>query len=136
LVTPVLVDTSALLVLLDRSDARHEAARATFVELAGAELVTSGYIVAESLAVARRRFGVDGAIALIDGLLPALEVLPVTPKEHAAVLEAYRGSLPTGISFVDRVTLHVMGRDSITTAFAFDPDLATDGVTLIPDQRT
>ena len=130
--SPIFVDTSAILALLDRSDARHEIARETFVDLAAAELVTSGYVVAESLAVTRRRFGVDGAIALIDGLLPTIDVLPVTPAEHETILAAYRASLPAGISFVDRVSLHVMERDSIAKAFAFDQDLASGGAVVLP----
>jgi len=52
------VDTSALIALLDRADPRHEAVRSTFLDLADRELVTHGYVVAETLAVARRRFGV------------------------------------------------------------------------------
>ncbi len=132
MVGQVFVDTSALITLLDRADPRHEAVRATFLGLADRELVTHGYVVAETLAVARRRFGVDGVIALLDDLLPVVAVLPVEPALHAAAQTAYRTSLPSGTSFVDQVSFEVMARESIETAFALDIDFAAATVTVIP----
>jgi uncharacterized protein len=131
-VTRVFVDTSALLTLLDRADPRHEAARDTFAGLADADLVTHGYVVAESLAVARRRFGVDGAIALLDDMLPVVTLLPVEPELHAGVQARYRASLPSSISFVDRVSFAVIERDQVDAAFTTDPDFEVTGVPLIP----
>lgn len=128
----VFVDSSALLTLLDRADARHDAARLCLLGLADADLVTHGYVVAESLAVARRRFGVDGAVALIDGLLPAIDVVAVEPAVHAAAMARYRDSLPSGTSFVDQVSLELMARESIETAFVFDADFVTAGIQVIP----
>jgi hypothetical protein len=55
--------------------------RDAFAGLADADLMTHGYVVAESLAVARRRFGAQGAIALIDDVLPALDL--VVALDHA-----------------------------------------------------
>jgi len=131
-VSRVFVDTSALLTLLDRADPRHVAARTCFFELADADLVTHGYVVAEALAVARRRFGVDGAIALIDDLLPAIDVLVVEPAAHAAAMSRYRDSLPSGTSFVDQVSLEFMTREAVDTAFVFDADFTTVGIHVIP----
>jgi predicted nucleic acid-binding protein len=128
----VFVDTSALITLLDRADPRHAAARATFLGLADRDLVTHGYVVAETLAVARRRFGVDGVIALLDDLLPVVAVLPVEPALHAAAQTAYRASLPSGTSLVDQVSFEVMARESIETAFALDNDFTAAAVTVIP----
>ena len=131
--TRVFVDSNALLTLLDRADARHESARICLQGLADADLVTHGYVVAESLAVARRRFGVDGAVALIDDLLPAIEVVTVTSAIHAAALARYRGSLPSGTSLVDQpISLELMAREAIETAFVFDDDFAVAGVRVIP----
>jgi predicted nucleic acid-binding protein len=131
-VTRVFVDTSALLTLLDRADPRHEAAREAFAGLADADLVTHGYVVAESLAVARRRFGVDGAIALLDDMLPVVRLLPVEPELHAGAQARYRASLPSGVSFVDRVSFAVIERDQVDAAFTMDQDFEVTGVPLIP----
>jgi predicted nucleic acid-binding protein len=131
-VSRVFVDSSALLTLLDRADARHEAARDCLVGLRDADIVTSGYVVAECLAVARRRFGVEGAIAVIDDLLPLIDVVAVDTATHAAALARYRESLPSGTSFVDQVSLELMAREAIDTAFVFDADFASAGINVIP----
>jgi len=131
-VRPVFVDTSALIALLDRADPRHEAVRSTFLDLADRELVTHGYVVAETLAVARRRFGVGGVIALLDDLLPVLAMLPVEPSLHASAQARYRASLPSGTSFVDQVSFGVMTQEAIDTAFALDADFVAAGVDVIP----
>lgn len=128
----VFVNSSALLALLDRADPRHDPARVCLIGLADADLVTHGYVVAESLAVARRRFGVEGAVALIDDLLPAIDVLTVEPAVHAVAMARYRDSLPSGTSFVDQVSLELMTREAIETAFVFDADFATAGIQVIP----
>lgn len=132
MVRRILVDTSALLALLDRDDPRHRQTRVTLEELRDDVLLTHGYVVAETLAVTRRRFGVAGAIALIDGLLPIVNVLPVEVGIHQAALAAYRESLPSGVSFVDRVSLAMVPEARIDAVFALDADFATAGVPIIP----
>ena len=132
MVKPVFVDTSALIALLDRADPRHEAVRSAFLDLADRELVTHGYVVAETLAVARRRFGMDGVIALLDDLLPVLAVLPVEPSLHASAQARYRASLPSGPSFVDHVSFGVMTQEAIDAAFTLDADFVAAGVDVIP----
>jgi predicted nucleic acid-binding protein len=131
-VTRAFIDTSALIALLDADDPRHPAARATLIALAEDDLVTTGYVVAESIAVVRRRFGVDGAIALVDDLLPLVEVLAVDPSVHAAALARSRASLPSGTSFVDQVSFGVVEREGIDTAFALDADFSAVGVRVLP----
>jgi len=131
-VTRVFVDTSALLALLDRADPRHLAVRDAFAGLRDAELLTHGYVVAESLAVVRRRFGVDGAVALLDDILPVVTILPVEPELHLRVQRGYRESLPSGVSFVDRMSFAVIERDSIDAALATDADFRAAGVPVMP----
>ncbi len=131
--TRVLVDTSALLAHLDADDPRHARVQSAFAALADDELVTHGYVIAESLAVARRRLGVDAVIALLDDVLPAMEFLIVDPTVHATAARNYRAALPTGTSFVDHVSFAVMAREGITTALALDPDFEAAGVKVVPE---
>ena len=130
--TRVFVDTSALIALLDADDPRHGAALTTLLEIANRELVTTGYVVAESIAVVRRRFGVEGAVTLVDDLLPLVDVIMVDPSMHAAALARYRASLPSGTSFVDQVSLHLIAHEAIEAAFALDADFAAAGVEVLP----
>jgi predicted nucleic acid-binding protein len=131
-VTRILVDTSALLALLDADDPRQDSVRATFVEHPDDDLVTHGYVVAESIAVARRRLGIDGVIALLDDVLPAIGLLHVDPDTHATAQARYRASLPSGVSFVDQVSFVVLEREGIDTALVLDSDFARPGLTVIP----
>lgn len=128
----VFVDTSALLALIDADDPRQADVLAEFAARRDDELVTHGYVVAESLAVARRRFGVEGTVTLLDDVLPPITVLPVDAELHEAAQQAYRASLPSATSFVDQVSLAVIERDFITVALALDPDLSMPGLTLLP----
>ena len=132
MVTRILVDTSAILALLDADDPRQELVRAAFEDHAHDELVTHGYVVAESLAVARRRLGVAGVIALLDEVLPAIELLPVDPALHHQAQRSYRAALPTGVSFVDQVSLALMEREAIGTALVLDADFEGQGIAIIP----
>lgn len=132
MVSRVFVDTSALLALIDAADPRQPAVTAAFAERRDDDLVTHGYVVAESLAVVRRRLGVDATIALIDDVLPPIAVLPVDADLHATARSAYRASLPSATSFVDQVSLAVLEREGITAVLALDADLAGPGVTLFP----
>lgn len=130
--TRVFIDTSAFIALLDADDPRHPAARAALLDSVDRGLVTTGYVVAESIAVVRRRFGVEGAEALIDGLLPLVSILPVEPELHAEALARYRASLPSGTSFVDRVSFRVIEHERIDTAFALDADSRGAGIDIVP----
>lgn len=132
MVSRVFVDSSALLALLDGDDPRQNSVKAAFADHREAELVTHGYVVAESLAVARRRLGIEATVSLLDDVLPPIEILPVDAELHAAAQRLYRASLPSPTSFVDQVSLELMARDGITAALALDPDLAQSGVTVLP----
>ena len=132
----ILVDTSALLALLDADDARHVLVRATFADRPDDDLVTHGYVIAESIAVARRRLGVDGVITLLDDVLPAIEVLDVDRSTHATAQARYRASLPSGVSFVDQVSFAVLEREGIHLALVLDSDFARPGLTILPPEQT
>lgn len=57
----VFVDTSALLALMDASDERHARSLQVWDRLAAArlELVTSNYVIVETVAVLQARIGLD-----------------------------------------------------------------------------
>jgi uncharacterized protein len=134
-VSRILVDTSALLALLDADDPRQGSVRATFAERPDDDLVTHGYVIAESIAVVRRRLGVEGVITLLDDVLPAIEVLGVDSATHATAQGRYRSSLPSGVSFVDQVSFAVLEREGIDVALVLDSDFARPGLTVLPHHQ-
>lgn len=131
--TRVFVDTSALVALLDGDDPRNPLVRTAFAEHRDDELVTHGYVVAESLAVIRRRLGIEAAIALLDDVLPTIELLPVDLPLHVEAQRRYRAALPSGILLVDQISLAVIARDEIAVALVLDSDFATPGLRTIPE---
>ena len=127
------VDTSAIYALVDASDDHHSAAHAFIEELDASErLVTHNYVVVESVALVQARLSLAAVRALMDDLMPRLELEWVGEDLHRPALAALLSSGARRISFVDRVSFEVMRRLGIRKAFAFDPDFSRQGFAAVP----
>ena len=126
------VDTSGILALLDRDDPDHAGVVEAFALGRIEELRTHAYIVVETLAVARRRFGAPVAADIIDRVLPALTVTPVDAELHAASVADFRGAIASSVSLVDRTSFAFMRREGIERAIALDADFRAAGFGTIP----
>jgi predicted nucleic acid-binding protein len=124
------VDTSALIALFDDEAADPVADAFTGGRLE--RMTTHAYVVAETLAVARRRYGPIVAAEIIDHVLPAIRVVPVDPELHAAALTAFRETVDSSVSFVDRTSFAFMRREGITRAIAIDVDFRIAGFDTLP----
>jgi len=130
----VFIDTSALIALLDASEAKHSACAREWKRLlaADASFVTSNYVMVETCAVAQRRLGMEAVRSLTVDFLPLLAVdcvdEPVHAAGHAAMLTANRKQL----SLVDCVSFEIMRRRDVSTAFAIDDDFADQGFSVVP----
>lgn len=130
----VFVDTSALVAILDATDAEHERARATFSRLVDdrIDLMTHDYVVVETTAVVQRRLGLPAVRALVDRLLPAIDVRFIGPDGHVAAREALLAADRRSVSLVDWASFLVMRDAGLDTAFTFDGDFAAQGFRTIP----
>jgi predicted nucleic acid-binding protein len=126
------VDTSGILALIDRDDRSHVGITEAFALGRSQPLVTHAYVVVEILAVVRRRFGAMVAAGIIDRVLPAIEVTPVDAGLHAAALAAFRDSIDSSVSLVDRTSFAFMRREGIARAIALDTDFRTAGFETLP----
>jgi predicted nucleic acid-binding protein len=126
------VDTSGIVALVDRDDPAHAGVVEAFEQGRSERLVTHAYVIVETLAVARRRFGPEVTAVLIDRVFPALDVTPVDAELHATSIAAFRDALDSSVSLVDRTSFAFMRREGITLAIALDADFRTAGFTALP----
>lgn len=126
------VDSSGLLALLDADDPAHTGVVAAFERGRKEPLATHAYVIVETLAVARRRFGPAAAADLVDRVIPALDVAFIDAELHAAAVRAFRDSVESSVSLVDRTSFAFMRREGIERAIALDGDFRTAGFETIP----
>jgi len=128
----VLIDTSAIYALLDRTDASHRRAAAIFTALAAADepLITHSDVVVEAFALSQRRLGDEAVRRLALDLLPVIEVAWVGPELHERAVSALLAA-SSRVSLVDRVSFELMREQGIEQAFAFDDDFERAGFRLL-----
>jgi uncharacterized protein len=128
----VLVDTSAWYAALDADDEYNARARRVFAELrdSGDRPVTHNYVVLESVALMDRRLKKTDVARFVAEMLPAADIEWIQPSLHDVALAAYLDARSRA-SLVDHVSFALMRARGITTAFAFDPDFASQGFTLL-----
>ena len=126
------VDSSGILALLDRDDPAHDGIVEAFALGRFEALSTHAYVIVETLAVARRRFGPAVAADLIDRVIPALGVTMVDGELHAAAVTAFRDTVDSSVSLVDRTSFAFMRREGIDRAIALDADFRTAGFETLP----
>jgi predicted nucleic acid-binding protein len=118
-VARVLVDTSAVYALLDRDDARHQAAKGSLENLTRvrSEPLLTNFLVAECHALCLARLGAGVARKWLLTNVWAIE--RVTPDDEAAAREIIRKYTDKTFSYTDATSFAVMERLGLRTAFAF-----------------
>lgn len=129
----VFVDTSALLALVNPADDHHARAVATFAGFDDGEaLVTTNYVVVETVALVQRRLGLATHSTLRHDILEALAVSWVDPVVHEAALDELEAQGHRHVSLVDYVSFGFMRGANVRTAFAFDDDFGDAGFHVVP----
>lgn len=123
------VDTSFLIALLDRDDARASAALCLWsdVESAPASLVTTNYVVVEAVAVVQRRWGLRAVRRLLGEVLAPVAVEGVSAEDHARAVDLLLLAGRRDLSLVDCTSFELMRRLGIRDCLAFDDHFAEQG---------
>jgi predicted nucleic acid-binding protein len=118
----VFADSSALVALLDANDDYHEQAAVLWASLAQQResLITTNYVIVETVALVQRRWGLKAVRELQQEFLPLISVEWVKEAEHQAGLEVVIAAGRKDLSFVDCVSFAVMRRMGIRRCFTFD----------------
>ena len=127
----VFVDTSAVYALVDRSDARHTAAREILEALRQrrAQPLLTNFIVAECHALLLTRLG--GTIARNWLIKNAWAIERITEDDESrarAIIERYADKT---FSFTDATSFAVMERLGLKAAFAFEPHFQQFGFQVV-----
>ena len=128
------VDTSAFLIILDGNDPEHLTAVELWNELQDQEetLVTTNYVLVESLALMQRRLGLAAVRHFRDRIMPILQIEWFDVQEHNDALNSLIVANQRQLSFVDCSSFWTMQRLGISKAFVFDKHFRAQGYTCIP----
>ena len=130
----VFVDSSAFYAAIDGDDRYHVKAKqifeAFFRQRAG--LVTSNYVIVETLTLLQSRRGLSAARRFREFIMPLVNVLWVDERTHEAGLNAMLIAGKRTLSLVDCVSFELMRRYSIETAFTFDKHFKQQGFKCVP----
>ncbi|HYO46796.1 MAG TPA: PIN domain-containing protein [Gemmatimonadota bacterium] len=120
--------------LLIRDDADHPAAREVLELLREEEatLVTSSYVVHETIALLQHRWGIDAVRDWERLVEPGLEILWVDAELHSRAMVALLASANRRISLTDWTSFEIIRQEGIDKAFAFDRDFGNRGFEVFP----
>jgi uncharacterized protein len=128
----IFVDSSAWLALSDVRDGNHKRALEFHRGLGSGgagRLLTSDYIMDETLTLMRKRSGAPAArqFALELAQSPSTQQIWVTPAHYDTALELFIGQRLTSWSFTDCTSFAIMRELGVREAFTFDADFRQAG---------
>lgn len=126
-------DTSAFYALLVVDDINHpHAVRALDrLQVEGATLVTSSFVLQETIALLQARIGIDSVRRFSELVIPGLRVEWAGERDFRAALTALLAAGSRAVSLTDWTSFEIMRRLRIREAFAFDDDFALRGFELV-----
>jgi len=129
----IYVDTSAFYALIDRSDPYHRKASVLWPELLNDHitLITSNYVVWETLGLLQKRIGFEAASLWYKDILGVLDVCWIDVDTHQRAYELWLNLGRKRLSLVDCVSFVTMHHHQIETAFCFKPHFEDHGFQLL-----
>ncbi len=129
----VFVDTSAILALLNPSDAHHARARRGFAALQSerAPLITTSFVLVKTYALLTRRLGLEAVGAFRADMASLIEVVWVDRELHERGLDLLLDRQRRRLSLVDTVSFLVIAARRIERVYAFDRHFEQEGLSLV-----
>ena len=131
----ILVDTSALCALADRSDRNHQ----SVAEFVGSQakqvvLIVTDYVLDETLTWVKARFGAQPAIELGKRIRSSdfCRFTRLTTDDEMATWEIFKRYTDKEWSYTDCSCLAMMRKMGIDEAFSTDKHFVQMGVTVLP----
>lgn len=133
----ILVDTSAWFAVSDPSDGNHRRALREHRELLGGKrgrLLTTDFILDETLTLTFRRLGLEAARAFSNGIerSRSVQTVWITPAHYQAALDLFLGQDRTRWSFTDCTSFAIMRELGLRHAFSFGADFREAGFEVLP----
>ena len=130
----IFIDTSAFYALLDGDDAEHSRALRLWEKEPPVEggLVTTNYVVLESMALLQTRLGMPAVRVFRDAILPLVRIEWIDEAVHAQAVSALIAADRRGLSLVDLSGFETMRRLGIRSAFTFDRHFRQYGFQTLP----
>ena len=128
------IDTSAFMAVLGKDDENHRKARIAWGDLLDQRipLVTSSYVLVETLAILQHRMGLDAVRLFHSDVYPILAVEWVAASLHENALGGVLAARRRNLSLVDCVSFEVMRQRGIQKVFAFDKHFEEQGFDVVP----
>jgi predicted nucleic acid-binding protein len=125
----VFADTSALFALLVRDDSMHDRARANFAHFVenNTQLLTSSYVLVETLTLLQRRVGIEAVWEFNRRILPILDVVWADERWHIQAMQRLHAERGRSASLTDCLSFEIMEVCGIYTAFTFDSHFIESG---------
>ena len=128
------IDTSAFFAIANSADQRHEPAVRAWLALTSGQdqIVTSSYVVAETISLLHSRHGTHAVRRFVEGLLPVVLVEWVDPRLHTTALSALLASPGRhGPSLTDCISFEIIRDSNIDDVFAYDKHFEGRGLHLV-----
>jgi predicted nucleic acid-binding protein len=133
----IYIDTSAFYALIDRSDTCHKAAKALWPSLLKnrINLVTSSYVVSETMTILQKRLGQEAACLWHKAVLGVVDIQWVDRSLHTLGYELWQSLGRLGFSLIDCVGHILMNQHQVTRAFCFKAHYAHQGIVLVSEKH-
>jgi predicted nucleic acid-binding protein len=128
------VDTSGLLAILNADDRFHSEASKAWTSWVAEDvpMVTSNYVLLETMALVQKRLGFEALTTLQSDILPVVQVEWVDATLHQAAAAILITMRQRDLSLVDCTSFGLMRRLGLRAVFGFDRHFDGQGFICLP----